>query len=55
MALSDTDEKIVKIRDPLFVIETALAIIKNRSSDEQIRPELKRIESALTKIEQIIK
>jgi hypothetical protein len=55
VVLSETDEKIVKLRDPLFVIGTALAIIKNRSSDAQIQPELKRIESALTKIEQIIK
>jgi hypothetical protein len=50
-----TDEKIVKLRDPLFVIETSLEIIKNRSSDEKIQPELKRIEYALTKIGQIIK
>jgi hypothetical protein len=49
------DEKIVKLRDPLFVIETSLEIIKNHSPDEKIQPELKRIESALTKIEQIIK
>jgi hypothetical protein len=45
----------MKIRDPLFVIETALQIIKNRSNNEDIKPELKRIESALTRIEQIIK
>jgi len=54
-ALPDTEEKIVKLRDPLFVIETSLAIIKNRSSDEKIQPELERIASALTRIEQIIK
>lgn len=54
MLLSDT-EKIVKIRDPLFVIETSLEIIKSRSPDEKIQPEIERIESALTRIGKIIK
>ena len=54
MTLSE-DEKIVRLRDPLFVIETSLEIIKNRSSDDKIRPELKRIESALARIGKIIK
>jgi hypothetical protein len=42
------------LRDPLFVIETALEIIKQRSSDDKIKPEIQRIETALTKIEKII-
>lgn len=53
--MTKADEKITKLRDPLFVIETSLQIIKNRSSDKTITPELERIENALTKIEQIMK
>ncbi|WP_158507466.1 hypothetical protein [Candidatus Nitrosotenuis cloacae] len=50
-----SDEKITKMRDPLFVIETSLEIIKQRSADDKIQPEIKRIESALTRLEQIMK
>ncbi|AJZ75112.2 hypothetical protein SU86_000450 [Candidatus Nitrosotenuis cloacae] len=53
--LIQSDEKITKMRDPLFVIETSLEIIKQRSADDKIQPEIKRIESALTRLEQIMK
>ncbi|MGQ0771779.1 MAG: hypothetical protein ACT4NT_03290 [Nitrososphaerota archaeon] len=43
-----------RLRDPLFVIGTSLEIIKQRSQDDKIKPELKRIEDALTKIVQIM-
>lgn len=47
-------EKITEMRDPLFVISTALKIIKHQSADEKLSPEIKRIETALDKIEKII-
>jgi hypothetical protein len=52
--LAATDEKLTRIRDPLFVIELSLEIIKQRSSDERIKADLQRIGTAVTKIEQII-
>jgi capsule polysaccharide export protein KpsE/RkpR len=52
--MSGADDKITQLRDPLFVINTSLEIIKNRSSDEKINPELQRIKAALEKIDKII-
>jgi hypothetical protein len=53
--LANTDDKMTLLADPLFVIATSLEIIKHLSGNEKIVPEIKRIESALTKIGQIIK
>jgi len=53
--LASSDEKLTRLREPLFVIGLSLEIIKQRSSDAQVHLELKRIGDALTKIEQIIK
>ena len=50
-----SDDALTKMRDPLFVIGTSLEIIKQRSSDNKIQPELKRIEGALLKIESLLK
>ena len=47
-------KKLTEIRDPLFVISTALKIIKHQSEDEKLSPEIKRIEMALSKIEKIM-
>jgi len=47
-------KKLTDLRDPLFVISTALKIIKLQSEDEKIGPEIKRIETALSKIEKIM-
>jgi hypothetical protein len=52
--LTNTEEQMMRLRDPLFVIGTSLEIIKQRSQDDKIKPELKRIEDALTKIVQIM-
>jgi hypothetical protein len=52
--LASTDEKLTRLRDPLFVIGLSLEIIKQRSSDTEVQSELKRIGDAMTKIEQII-
>jgi hypothetical protein len=53
--MGSLEETLMKIRDPLFVIETSLEIIKQRGSDTKIEPEIKRIEAALDRIVQIIK
>lgn len=53
--MDTAEETLMRIRDPLFVIETSLEIIKQQTPDEKIAPEIKRIEAALSKIEQIIK
>ncbi|MEW6043887.1 MAG: hypothetical protein AB1608_06450 [Thermoproteota archaeon] len=53
--MGTAEESLMKIRDPLFVIETSLEIIKQRGSDAKIAPEIKRIETALERIVQIIK
>lgn len=50
----DQDEKIMKIRGPLFVILASLEIMKRRSKEGDTSPEISRIESALNKISQII-
>jgi hypothetical protein len=50
----DQDEKLMKIMDPLFVILASLEIMKHRSKEGDIRPEIDRMESALNKISQII-
>jgi len=52
--MSQADDKITQLRDPLFVINTSLEIIKSRSTDDGINPELRRIKAALEKIDQII-
>jgi len=48
-------KKITDLRDPLFVISTALKIIKHQSEDKKITPEIERIETALSKIEKIMR
>lgn len=53
--LPQPDDEITKMRDPLFVIETSLEIIKQRSTDDKIQPEIQRIKDALTKIEHLLK
>lgn len=50
-----SDEKLTQMRDPLFVIATAIEIIKLQPIDESIKPEIKRIESALDNISKIIR
>lgn len=50
----NNEEKLVHIRDPLFVIGTSLEIIKQTSKETEIKTELERIESALNKIGKII-
>lgn len=52
--MATCDEKLVSMRDPLFVINTSLEIIKHQSADESIQPEIKRIEMALDKINKIL-
>ncbi len=47
-------EKLTELRDPLFVISASLKIIKHQSADEKLSPEIKRIETALNKIEKIM-
>ncbi|WP_157832504.1 hypothetical protein [Candidatus Nitrosotenuis chungbukensis] len=47
-------EKLTELRDPLFVISTSLKIIKHQAADEKLNPEIKRIETALNKIERIM-
>lgn len=47
-------KKLTELRDPLFVISTALKIIKHQSEDKKITPEIKRIETALSRIEKIM-
>lgn len=47
-------KKLTDLRDPLFVISTALKIIKLQSEDEKIGSEIKRIETALNRIEKIM-
>jgi hypothetical protein len=54
VTMAKTDERLVRIRDPLFVIELSLEIIKQRTSAEKIKLDLQRINTAMTKIEQII-
>ncbi|MEO9310599.1 MAG: hypothetical protein ABI337_09970 [Nitrososphaera sp.] len=53
--MTDAEETLMKIRDPLFVIETSLQIIKQRDSNDKIAHEINRIEAALQRISQIIK
>lgn len=53
--MGSAEETLMKIRDPLFVIETSLQIIKQRGSDDKIAHEINRIEAALERIGQIIK
>jgi len=53
--LASTDEKLKRLREPLFVIGLSLEIIKQRSLDAQVHLELRRIGDAMAKIEQIIK
>ncbi len=47
-------KKLTELRDPLFVITTALKIIKHQSEDKKITPEIERIETALSRIEKIM-
>jgi len=48
-------KKLTEIRDPLFVISASLKIIKHhQTTDQKLSPEIKRIETALNKIEKII-
>jgi hypothetical protein len=47
-------DNLSSIRDPLFVIEASLEIIKHHSTNESIALEVKRIENALEKISRII-
>jgi hypothetical protein len=55
MKLSQAEsKKLTEIRDPLFVISTALKIIKHQSEDKKITPEIERIETALSRIEKIM-
>jgi hypothetical protein len=53
MAQIESD-KLTELRDPLFVISASLKIIKHQSVDEKLSPEIKRIETALGKIEKIM-
>lgn len=48
-------EKLTELRDPLFVISTALKIIKHQSAGKKLSPEIERIETALNKIEKIMR
>lgn len=48
------DEKLISMRDPLFVISASLEIIKHQSDDKSIQPEIKRIETALDKINKML-
>ena len=47
-------KKLTELRDPLFVISTSLKIIKHKSAETKLSPEIKRIEAALNKIEKIM-
>ncbi len=49
-----TDNQLVSIRDPLFVIVASLEIIKHQSSNKSVQDEVKRIEKALDKINKMI-
>lgn len=48
-------KKITELRDPLFVITTSLKIMKHQSTDSELNPEIKRMETALSRIEKIIR
>lgn len=48
-------KKLTELRDPLFVISASLKIIKHQSADTKLSPEIKRIETALSKIEKIMR
>ena len=50
----DESKKLTELRDPLFVISASLKIIKHQSPDTKLSPEIKRIETALSKIEKIM-
>lgn len=52
--VSMTDNPLIGIRDPLFVIVASLEIIKHQSSNKSIQDEVKRIEKALDKINKMI-
>jgi hypothetical protein len=52
--LTQAEEKLIMMRDPLFVINASIQIIKQRKSDEQVDMEIKRIQSALDKIGKIM-
>lgn len=54
LKMNSTVDKMAQLRDPLFVISTSIEIIKQRSGDAPVETEIKRIRSALAKIEQII-
>lgn len=45
---------LTEIRDPLFVINASLEIIKHQSDDRTVQSEVKRMEKALEKIQKII-
>jgi hypothetical protein len=47
-------KKLTELRDPLFVISTSLKILKHQSEDAKLGPEIKRMETALSKIEKIM-
>lgn len=48
-------KKITEMRDPLFVITTSLKIMKQQSTDSELNPEIKRMETALNRIEKILR
>ncbi|CAE6497141.1 MAG: hypothetical protein QXE84_04140 [Candidatus Nitrosotenuis sp.] len=52
--MTQPEEKLTMMRDPLFVISASIQIIKQRKSDEQVDMEIKRIQSALDKIGKIM-
>lgn len=47
-------KKLTELRDPLFVLSTSLKILKHQSTDTKLNPEIKRMETALNKIEKIM-
>lgn len=53
--MASSDETIARMRDPLFVISASLEIIKHQSDAKGIEPEIKRIETALEKINNMIR
>lgn len=53
--LTQAEEKMVMLRDPLFVISASVEILRQRKSDEQLDLEIKRIQSALDKIGNIMR
>ena len=47
-------KKITELRDPLFVISASLEIMKRQSTGSELDPEIKRMETALNRIEKIM-